>query len=111
MQFVSRGAEGNIDINVSTYSEHRGIESSKLDCGDEVRHLSRLVLRRGETGNGEVCFGILNVGSDMDNKIDDVYELMKDKRLDILCVNETKRKGDYGAIKCGSFDIYWSGVD
>ncbi|GBP91682.1 hypothetical protein EVAR_100262_1 [Eumeta japonica] len=28
----------------------------------------------------------------MDDKIDDVCELMKDRRLDILCVNETKRK-------------------
>ncbi|GBP28734.1 hypothetical protein EVAR_19776_1 [Eumeta japonica] len=31
----------------------------------------------------------------MDNKIDDVCESMKDRRLDILCVNETKRKGVY----------------
>ncbi|GBP45181.1 hypothetical protein EVAR_25886_1 [Eumeta japonica] len=46
-----------------------------------------------------------------DDKIDDVCELMKDRRLDIICMNETKRKGSGGAIKRGSFDTYWSSVD
>ncbi|GBP76803.1 hypothetical protein EVAR_42653_1 [Eumeta japonica] len=41
----------------------------------------------------------------------DVCELVKDKRLDLLCVNETKRKGSGRAIKSESFDTYWSGVD
>ncbi|GBP22311.1 hypothetical protein EVAR_22597_1 [Eumeta japonica] len=31
----------------------------------------------------------------MDDKIDDVCVLMKDRRLDILCVNEINRKGVY----------------
>ncbi|GBP70996.1 hypothetical protein EVAR_57763_1 [Eumeta japonica] len=35
---------------------------------------------------------------------------MKDRRLDILCANQTKRKGYGGVIKRGSFDTYWSGV-
>ncbi|GBP92323.1 hypothetical protein EVAR_67024_1 [Eumeta japonica] len=47
----------------------------------------------------------------MDNKINDVYELMKDRQLYILCANETKRKGSGGATKRGSFDTYRSGVD
>ncbi|GBP87514.1 hypothetical protein EVAR_86551_1 [Eumeta japonica] len=32
----------------------------------------------------------------MDDKIDDVCELMIDRRLDILCVDKTKLKGVYG---------------
>ncbi|GBP62258.1 hypothetical protein EVAR_8594_1 [Eumeta japonica] len=47
----------------------------------------------------------------MDDKIDDVCELMKDTRLDILCENGTKRKSNGGAIKRGSFDTYWAGLD
>ncbi|GBP22084.1 hypothetical protein EVAR_94123_1 [Eumeta japonica] len=85
---------------------YQGNGSSRLDCGDEVRHPSRLVSRMGETRSGEVLFGTLNVCGSMDDKID-ICELMKYRRLDILCVNETKRK----AIIRGSFDTYWSGVD
>ncbi|GBP72028.1 hypothetical protein EVAR_51277_1 [Eumeta japonica] len=70
----------------------REIERSRLDCGDEVHHLPRLVPRRGETRTGIVCFSILNGYGGMDDKIDDVCELMKDRRLDILHVNETNRK-------------------
>ncbi|GBP82330.1 hypothetical protein EVAR_90964_1 [Eumeta japonica] len=47
----------------------------------------------------------------MDDEINDVSELIKQKHLDILCVTETKRKVRGGAIKRGSFDTYWSGVD
>ncbi|GBP70799.1 hypothetical protein EVAR_52926_1 [Eumeta japonica] len=47
----------------------------------------------------------------MNYKIDDVCELMKDWRLDIVGVNESKRRGSGGTIKCGSFDTYWSDVD
>ncbi|GBP69462.1 hypothetical protein EVAR_48820_1 [Eumeta japonica] len=52
----------------------------------------------------------LNVCS-MDDKIDSVCTLMKERRLYILCVNETKRNDSGGAIKCGSIETYWSGVD
>ncbi|GBP18704.1 hypothetical protein EVAR_8529_1 [Eumeta japonica] len=90
---------------------YRGIGSSRLDCGDDVRHPSRLVLRRGETRRGEILFGTLNVCEGMDDKIADFYKLIKDRRLDILCMNETKRKDSGGAIKRGSFDTYWSSVD
>ncbi|GBP22502.1 hypothetical protein EVAR_78680_1 [Eumeta japonica] len=67
--------------------------------------------RKGEMRTREVRFGTLNVCGGMDDKIDDICELMKDRRLDILCVNETKRKGSGGVIKRGSFVTYWSGVD
>ncbi|GBP05606.1 hypothetical protein EVAR_3077_1 [Eumeta japonica] len=55
---------------------------------------------------GEVRFGTLNVCGGMDDKIDNVCKLMKNRRLYILCVNETKRKGSGGAIKRGFFDTY-----
>ncbi|GBP18165.1 hypothetical protein EVAR_12948_1 [Eumeta japonica] len=47
----------------------------------------------------EICFRNPNVCGGMDDKIDDVCELMKERRLNILCVNGTKRKGNGGAIK------------
>ncbi|GBP43631.1 hypothetical protein EVAR_32197_1 [Eumeta japonica] len=90
---------------------YRGIRSSKLDCGDEVRHRLRLVPWRGETKTEKFRFSTLNLCEGMDDKIDDVCEQMKDRRPDILCVNKTKEKGSGGAIKRGSFDIYWSGID
>ncbi|GBP82341.1 hypothetical protein EVAR_90976_1 [Eumeta japonica] len=90
---------------------YRGIGNFRLDCGDEVHHPSRLIPRRSETKTGEVRFGILNMCGGMDDKIDDVCQLMKDMRLDILCVNEIKRNGSGRATKRGFFCIYWSGVD
>ncbi|GBP61656.1 hypothetical protein EVAR_43593_1 [Eumeta japonica] len=47
----------------------------------------------------------------MNDKVNDVCQSMKDKRLDILCMNENKRKGSGGAFKRGSFETYWSGFD
>ncbi|GBP54952.1 hypothetical protein EVAR_50396_1 [Eumeta japonica] len=47
----------------------------------------------------------------MCDKIDNACELMKDRRMDILYVNEIKGKGSGGVIECGSFDAYCSGVD
>ncbi|GBP11773.1 Negative elongation factor D [Eumeta japonica] len=52
----------------------------------------------------------LNIYGGMNNKIDDVCKLMRDRRLVILCVNETKKKGSGGVIKRGCFETYWSGV-
>ncbi|GBP25163.1 hypothetical protein EVAR_19646_1 [Eumeta japonica] len=45
----------------------------------------------------EVRFGTLNVCGGMDDKIDNVCELKKDRRLDILYVNETIKKCDSNA--------------
>ncbi|GBP40274.1 hypothetical protein EVAR_83964_1 [Eumeta japonica] len=89
----------------------RALRRPKLDYGNEVCHPLRLAPRMGETRTGEVRFGTLNVSGGIDDKIDDVCELMEYRRLDILRVNETKRKASSGAIKRGSFDTYWSGVD
>ncbi|GBP73497.1 hypothetical protein EVAR_57392_1 [Eumeta japonica] len=50
----------------------------------------------------KVRFGTLNMCGGMDDKINDVCELIKDRRLDILCMNETKSKSSGGAIKPGS---------
>ncbi|GBP30071.1 hypothetical protein EVAR_14589_1 [Eumeta japonica] len=79
-------------------------ESTGLDCGDNVHHLLRLVPRRAETLNKEVRFGTPNVCGGMDDKIDDIGELMKDIRLDIICVTETKRKGMYTPNMFKSFE-------
>ncbi|GBP64161.1 hypothetical protein EVAR_35482_1 [Eumeta japonica] len=87
-----------------------GIGNSKLDCGDQVHHPPCLDSPKGETSTEEVCFDTTNVCGGMDDKIDDVCELMKDRRLYILCVNEAKRSSS-GAIKHRSFDTYWFGVD
>ncbi|GBP70555.1 hypothetical protein EVAR_47938_1 [Eumeta japonica] len=62
---------------------YRGIGSSKLDCGDEVHHPSHLVPRRGETRTEEFRFGTLDVC--VDDRIDDICEFMKDRRVYILC--------------------------
>ncbi|GBP40165.1 hypothetical protein EVAR_20308_1 [Eumeta japonica] len=40
---------------------YRGIESTRLDCGDEVRHPLRLVRRRGEKRTGDVVVESSNV--------------------------------------------------
>ncbi|GBP24145.1 hypothetical protein EVAR_10368_1 [Eumeta japonica] len=58
---------------------YQGIVSSRLDSDDEVRHLLRLVPRRGETRTREVCFGILNVCGGFDDEFDDVYKLMHNR--------------------------------
>ncbi|GBP31007.1 hypothetical protein EVAR_81906_1 [Eumeta japonica] len=72
-----------------------GIASSKLDYGDEVGYPSRLVTRRSATRTGEVRFGTMNMCEGMDDKIDDICELIKDTLLDILCMNDTRRKSVY----------------
>ncbi|GBP87002.1 KDEL motif-containing protein 1 [Eumeta japonica] len=58
----------------------QGLRSSRLDCGDKVREPSCLVPRRSETQTKEACFGTLNLYGGMDYKIEDVYELIKDRR-------------------------------
>ncbi|GBP44363.1 hypothetical protein EVAR_31258_1 [Eumeta japonica] len=59
----------------------------------------------------KVGFGTLNACGGINNKIDDVYELMKDRRMDVLCVNDTKMKDSGGATKHGFLESYWSGVE
>ncbi|GBP00228.1 hypothetical protein EVAR_851_1 [Eumeta japonica] len=86
---------------------YRGIGSSRLDCGNEVRHPS-LQVPRSETRTREVRFGTLNVCGGMDAKIEGICKLLKDTRLDIMCVNETKRKGSNGAIKHGSLNSVYA---
>ncbi|GBP36185.1 hypothetical protein EVAR_4329_1 [Eumeta japonica] len=65
----------------------------------------------GRNEDWSIRFRCSNTCGGMDDKIEDVCELIKGRRLDILYLNETKRKGSGGAFKRGSFDTYWSGVD
>ncbi|GBP41345.1 hypothetical protein EVAR_25184_1 [Eumeta japonica] len=58
----------------------------------------------------EVCFDTLNFCGGMDDKIDDTCKLMKDRQLDILCVNNTKRKGSVGPSNT-AFCTHCLGVD
>ncbi|GBP63834.1 hypothetical protein EVAR_48092_1 [Eumeta japonica] len=66
---------------------------------------------RDETRTRKVRFGTLNVCGGMNNKFDEVCILMKDKRLDTLCMNGIKKKGrprkkgSGGAIKHESFEV------
>ncbi|GBP77357.1 hypothetical protein EVAR_40010_1 [Eumeta japonica] len=78
---------------------YREIGSSRLDYDDEVCNQSRLVPRRGETRTKEIRLVTMNVCGGMDNKIDDICELIKDRRLEIICMNESKRKESGGATK------------
>ncbi|GBP37316.1 hypothetical protein EVAR_35750_1 [Eumeta japonica] len=43
---------------------YRGIRSSRLDCGDEVHHPSRLVSRRGETSHNKSAWLSMMYGSE-----------------------------------------------
>ncbi|GBP75800.1 hypothetical protein EVAR_65432_1 [Eumeta japonica] len=61
--------------------------------------------RKTATAN-KVRFGTLDVCGGMDDKIDDVYKLMKERRLYILYVNKPKRKGSGAAIEHGPFETF-----
>ncbi|GBP91176.1 hypothetical protein EVAR_64552_1 [Eumeta japonica] len=90
---------------------YRGVGSSRLDCSDDGHHPPHLVHRRGETRTKEVRFGNLHVCEGMDDKINDDWELMKDRRPGILCVNHTNRTDSGDAIEHGLSETYCSGVD
>ena len=45
----------------------------------------------------------------MEEKLNDVCQLMSERHIDMLCVNETKRKGR-DITKHGPYTAYWSGV-
>lgn len=45
----------------------------------------------------------------MEGKLDEVCQMMNEKRVDVLCVNETKRKG-CDTTYHGGYTAYWSGV-
>ncbi|KAI5640894.1 reverse transcriptase (RNA-dependent DNA polymerase) domain-containing protein [Phthorimaea operculella] len=51
----------------------------------------------------------MNVRGGMVDKIDEVCQMMDKRRIDVLCVNETKRKG-CDMTKHGPYVAYWSGV-
>ncbi|XP_050668170.1 craniofacial development protein 2-like [Leptidea sinapis] len=82
--------------------------------GDDIRHTSRQNLspncsRRGGKWASECRFATLNVRGGMNEKLDEIYELMNERKLDVLCVNETKRKGKE-ILTRGPFTEIWSGV-
>lgn len=64
----------------------------KLGGGGDVRHTPRQKVSRGEKRAAECRLATLNVQGGVHEKLDEVLELMNDKRLDALCLNETKKR-------------------
>lgn len=52
-----------------------------------------IVSRGAEKRLTESRFATLNVCGGMDKKLNEVLQLMNERKIDDLCVNETKRKG------------------
>ena len=77
--------------------------------GDVVCNPSRRVPHGGEERFMESRFATLNVRGGMNEKIDEVCQMMSERRIDVLCVNETKRK-ECDTTKHGTYTAYWSGV-
>lgn len=78
--------------------------------GDEARNPSRPVSRGGEKWSAEGRFATLNVRGGMSSKINEVCQMMEERAIDVLCVNETKRKG-CDTTEHGPYKAYWSGAN
>jgi exonuclease III len=74
-----------------------------------TRPLSRHVSRGGKKWLTESRFATINVRGGMECKIGEVCQMMNERSIDVLCVNETKRKGCGTSIH-GPYTAYWSGV-
>lgn len=77
--------------------------------GGVARNTPRLVPNGREKRTDESRFATMNVRGRMNGKIDEVCQIMSERKIDILCVNETKRKGR-DTTKHGPYSAYWSGV-
>lgn len=77
--------------------------------GDAVRNPSRRVSRRSEKWAVETRIATMNICGGLDGKIDEVCEVFNTRGMDLLCVNESKRKGR-GITTHGTLTAYWSGV-
>ncbi|GBP92442.1 hypothetical protein EVAR_63192_1 [Eumeta japonica] len=73
-------------------------------------HALHQVLRNDETQTKEARFDTLNVCGGMDDKNNDVYGLMNDRRLEVLHLNATKKKWRL-AHQTLFFETHWSGVN
>ncbi|CAG9136030.1 unnamed protein product [Plutella xylostella] len=77
--------------------------------GDAVRNPSRRVSRRSEKWAVETRIATMNICGGLDGKIDEVCEVFNTRGMDLLCVNESKRKGR-GITTHGTLTAYWSRV-
>lgn len=78
--------------------------------GDGACHTSRRV--RGGEGKkraAESRLATMNVCGGMENKLDEVCMMMKERNLDVLCLTETKKKG-VSTSTHGTLTALWSGV-
>ena len=81
----------------------------KEDKEDKERHIQRLKERR-KAKSVEVRAATLNVGS-MTGKGRELVDMMERRKVDILCVQETKWKGSKTRGIEGSFKLLYHGVD
>jgi exonuclease III len=78
--------------------------------GGVIRHTPRKTPScRGGKRAAECRFATLNVRGGMNEKIDEVCDLMTERKIDVLCLNETKRKGKDMSMH-GPLMALWSGV-
>ena len=64
----------------------------------------------GHDPDAEVRIGSLNVGT-MEGKALEVVEMMQRRRLEVLCVQETKWKGDRARQMAGGYKMMHAGGD
>ena len=87
----------------------RSTKTHNLGGGGDARHTPRHMSSRGEKRAAECRLATLNVQGGIKDKMNEVCEIAKNKRIDVLCVNETKRKG-VDISQHGSLTAIWSGV-
>ncbi|XP_052753680.1 craniofacial development protein 2-like [Galleria mellonella] len=81
--------------------------------GDALCHGSRHVSPVSPNGKKrakECQIATMNVCGSMDSKIDEVCEMMSERRIDVLGVSETKKKG-CSITTYDRYTGYWSGVN
>ncbi|XP_052757031.1 craniofacial development protein 2-like [Galleria mellonella] len=81
--------------------------------GDALCHGSRHVSPVSPNGKKrakECQIATMNVCGGMDSKIDEVCEMMSERRIDVLGVSETKKKG-CSITTYDRYTGYWSGVN
>ena len=79
-------------------------------CGEGGRHPSRSA-NLGGSRRTECRIGTWNVRGGMKDKMNEMIDVMKERRLDALCLTETKRKGCDADDLPGGVVALWSGVD
>ena len=92
----------------------RATASGVTDAPSALAAARRQRRPRGSSGRQrsrcEVRLGSLNVGT-MSGKGVEVVEMMERSRLEVLCIQETKWKGDRGRAMIGGYKLLHAGGD